>query len=170
MSWKQVRETMEYKKICPICGAHFETNNDQTVYCGHSCKAEAKRARDREYQRIKREQASESRRQYREEYERVRLSEIAERERKSKEDFERRCKAGDPQALLIREKMLRGNSSVRYWELFAQCEIEEAERAGNISRLAVNGISVYEHDFAGAVLESIESQGYIVMELGRKSK
>ena len=95
---------MEYKKICPICGAHFETNNDQTVYCGHSCKAEAKRARDREYQRNKREQASESRRQYREEYERARLSEIAERERKSKEDFERRCKAGDPHALMIREK------------------------------------------------------------------
>ena len=49
-------------------------------------------------------------------------------------------------------------------------EIEEAERAGNISRLAVNGISVYEHGFADAVLESIESQGYIVMELGRSSR
>ena len=108
--------------------------------------------------------------QYREEYERARLSEIAERDRKSKEDFERRCRDGDPHALLIREKMLRGNSSARYWELFAQCEIEEAERAGNISRLAVNGISVYEHGFADAVLESIESQGYIVMELGRKNE
>ena len=161
---------MEYKKICPICGAHFETNNDQTVYCGHSCKVEAKRARDREYQRNKREQASESRRQYREEYERARLSEIAERDRKSKEDFERRCKAGDPHALMIREKAQNGNRSRRYWELFAKCEIDWAERSGNISRLAVNGISVYEHDFAGAVLESIESQGYIVLELGRKNE
>ena len=156
---------MKYKKICPICGAHFETNNDQTVYCGHSCKAEAKRARDREYQRNKRERASESRRQYREEYERARLSEIAERDRKSKEDFERRCSEGDVHALLIREKTLHGNSSRRYWELFAQCTIDVAERSGTVSRVAVNGHSVYEDDFADAVLESIKERGQIVTEL-----
>ena len=161
---------MEYKKICPICGAHFETNNDQTVYCGHSCKAEAKRARDREYQRNKREQASESRRQYREEYERARLSEIAERDRKSKEDFERRCRDGDPHALLIREKMLRGNSSARYWELFATCEIDWAERSGTVSRLLVNGYSVYSDTFAEDVMESIQAHGPIVLELGRKNE
>ena len=161
---------MKYKKICPICGAHFETNNDQTVYCGHSCKAEAKRARDREYQRNKRERASESRRQYREEYERARLSEIAERDRKSKEDFERRCAEGDVRALLIREKAQHGNSTRRYWELFAQCVIDDAERIGTVSRVVVNGHSVYEDDFADAVLESIKERGQIVTELGRKSK
>ena len=161
---------MKYTKICPICGSQFETNNDQTVYCSKECKREAKRARDREYMRNKRGQASEARRQAREEFDRARLSEMEERSRKSKEDCERRCSEGDLRALLIREKMLHGNSTKRYWELFAQCELEWAEKAGTVSRMAVNGHSVYEDDFADAVLESIEEHRQIVMELGRKPK
>ena len=161
---------MKYRKICPICGAHFETNNDQTIYCGHFCKAEAKRARDREYQRIKREQESESRRQYREEYERARLSELAEREKKLKADFERRCAEGDPHALMLREKGQNGTLSRRYWELFAECSIEEAEAAGETSRTTVNGVSVYDDDFAGRVLESIKDRGQIIMELKSKRR
>ena len=159
---------MEYLKICPVCGKSFKTNNELYTYCGPGCRVTARRKREREYRRA--ERASARPEPVSEEYKRARSEETERRAQKSREDFERRCKAGDPHALMIREKAQNGNRSRRYWELFAQCEIEEAERAGNISRLAVNGISVYEHGFADAVLESIDSQGYIVMELGRSSR
>ena len=161
---------MIYKKICAYCGKMFASNRELTLYCGADCRKSARKKYQYEWNKQKRARISQQRERNRSELSASRSAEIEERSKRSKEDFERRCREGDPHALLIREKMLRGNSSARYWELFAQCEIEEAERAGNISRLAVNGISVYERDFAGAVLESIESQGYIVMELGRSRK
>ena len=82
----------------------------------------------------------------------------------------RRCKAGDPHALMIREKAQNGNRSRRYWELFAKCEIDWAERAGTVSRLLVNGYSVYSDTFAEDVMESIQAHGPIVLELGRKNE
>ena len=100
----------------------------------------------------------------------ARSAEIAERGKKSKEEFDQRCADGDIHALLMREKMLHGNSSRRYWELFAQCQIEEAERAGTVSRVVVNGISVYSGTFADAVMESISELGNIVIQSGRTSK
>lgn len=161
---------MIYEKICAFCGNKFTSNRELTLYCGTDCRKSARKKYQYEWNKQKRAMLSQQRENKRSELSASRSAEIEERSQRSKADFERRCKAGDLHALLIREKMLRGNSSARYWELFAQCEIEEAERAGNISRLAVNGISVYEHGFADAVLESIESQGYIVMELGRSSR
>ena len=64
-----------------------------------------------------------------------------------KADFERRCAEGDPHALMLREKGQNGTLSRRYWELFAECSIEEAEAIGRTSRTTVNGISVYDDDF-----------------------
>ena len=154
---------MEYLKICPVCGKSLKTNNELYTYCGPECRVTARRKREREYRRA--ERASARPEPVSEEYKRARSEETERRGRQSREDFERRCNEGDPHALLIREKTLHGNSSRRYWELFAQCVIDDAERIGTVSRVVVNGHSVYEDDFADAVLESIKERGQIVTEL-----
>ena len=69
---------------------------------------------------------------------------------------------------MIREKAQNGNRSRRYWELFAECAIDEAEAIGRTSRTTVNGISVYEDDFAGLVMESIRERRQIIIELRRR--
>ncbi len=161
---------MEYRKICPVCGAEFTTNNDQTVYCSRPCRLVVKRKRDREYMKAKRGERAEAKSKAREEYDRQRRVESEERSRQHKTEFERRCDEGDPHALLIREKMLHGNSSRRFWKLFAQCSIDDADRAGTVSRVLVNGYSVYEDDFAGKVLESIKTKGHIFTELSPRRK
>ena len=161
-------ETMEYVKICPVCGKTFKTGNELYTYCGPECRVTARRKREREYRRA--ERASARPEPVSEEYKRARSEESEKRSQRSKEDFERRCNEGDPHALLIREKALRGNRSRRYWELFAKCEIDWAERSGTVSRLLVNGYSVYSDTFAEDVMESIKEHGPIVMELGRSPK
>ena len=161
-------ETMEYVKICPVCGKTFKTGNELYTYCGPECRVTARRKREREYRRA--ERASARPEPVSEEYKRARSEESEKRSQRSKEDFERRCNEGDPHALLIREKALRGNRSRRYWELFAKCEIDWAERSGTVSRLLVNGYSVYSDTFAEDVMESIQAHGPIVLELGRKNE
>lgn len=159
---------MEYNKICPVCGKPFTTNNVLYTYCGPVCRVTARRKRERNFRRA--ERASTRQDVVPEECKRSRSEEIERRGQKSREDFERRCKEGDPHALLIKEKMLHGNSTVKYWELFAQCEIDWAEREEIVSRLEVNGYSVYSDTFAEDVMESIKAHGPIVMELGRARK
>ena len=159
---------MKFKKICPVCGRSFETNNELYQYCGPECRRSARRAWDRERKRKERESASIRRRVAREPFEQARRAEAEERSARSREDFERRCAEGDPHALLIREKGEHGTHSHRYWELFAECSIEEAETARKTSRTTVNGISVYEDDFAGLVMESIRERGQIIIESRRR--
>lgn len=159
---------MDYHKTCPVCGKQFTTNNDQTIYCSPSCKIVVKRQRDREYMRAKRGERAEAKSKAREEYDRQRRSEMEERSRQHKTDFERRCAEGDVHALLIREKMLHGNTSRRFWELFAQCSIDDAERAGTVSRALVNGFSVYSDTFPDDVMESIKATGHIITELANR--
>ena len=161
---------MIYEKICVHCGKKFTSNRELTLYCSADCRKSARKIYQYEWNKQKRAKTSQQRESRRSELSASRSAEIEERGRKAKEDFERRCAEGDVHALLIREKTLHGNSSRRYWELFAQCTIDVAERTGTVSRVAVNGHSVYEDDFADAVLESIKERGQIVTELGRKSK
>ena len=157
---------MEYVKVCPVCGKTFKTGNELYTYCGPECRVTARRKREREYRRA--ERASARPETVSEAFVRARSEETERRAQKSREDFERRCKAGDPHALMIREKAQNGNRSRRYWELFAKCEIDEAEVIGRTSRTTVNGISVYEDDFAGLVMESIRERRQIIIELRRR--
>ena len=59
-------------------------------------------------------------------------------------------------AYVLEEKRLRRNLALIR---------DVAERSGTVSRVVVNGHSVYEDDFADAVLESIKERGQIVTEL-----
>ena len=160
---------MIYEKICVHCGKKFTSNRELTLYCSADCRKSARKIYQYEWNKQKRAKTSQQRESRRSELSASRSAEIEERGRQSKEDFERRCAEGDVRALLIREKAQHGNSTRRYWELFAQCVIDDAERIGTVSRVVVNGISVYDDCFADAVLESIEERGNIITELGRKS-
>ena len=115
-----------------------------------------------------RAKASGTRSQEREQFDKARRAEIDERDARIKADFERRCAEGDPHALMLREKGQHGTHSRRYWDLFAECAIDEAEAIGRTSRTTVNGISVYEDDFAGLVMESIRERRQIIIELRRR--
>ena len=106
-------------------------------------------------------QRSEQRNAERADADRKRAEQLEVRSRQVKEDFARRCEDGDLSALLIREKAAGGNSTLRYWELFAKAEIQDAEESGEVARTIVNGISVYEDDFAEHVVQSIERTGFI---------
>ena len=157
---------MEYLKICPVCGKSFTTNNELYTYCGPECRVTARRKRERDYRRA--ERASTRRNREQEEFERVTAEERKERNRKSIEEFERRCNAGDVRALLIREKSEHGNSSRKYWELFAKASIESAEQSGTASKTIVNGHSVYSDTFADDVIDSIQEQGTVIIQMMKR--
>lgn len=123
-----------------------------------------KRKNDREQKRAKYALKSAERSKDREEYEKARAEEIAERAKQIKEEREERIAAGDPRALMLREKSLHGNRSALYWDLFAQVDRDAAESAGTVSRTIVNGIDVYADHFGESVLESIERHGSIRIE------
>lgn len=161
---------MIYEKICAHCGKKFTSNRELIRYCSADCRKSARRLYQYEWNKAKRAKVSQQRKSNRSELSAARSAEIEERGRLSRDDFERRCAAGDVRALLIREKMLHGNSSQRYWELFAKCVIDESERSGTVSRMTVNGMSVYSDTFADDVMESVKERGSFVTESGKKPK
>ena len=151
----------QYSYTCPIYGKSFTAYRVLNRYCSEECRQNARREQDRNRKKELRAQRSEQRNAERKEADRKRAEQIEARNRQAKEDFENRCKEGDLSALLIREKAAGGNCSLKYWELFAKAEIQAAEDSGEVSRTIINGISVYEDDFAEHVVQSIERTGFI---------
>ena len=151
----------QYNYTCPICGKSFTAYRVLNRYCSEECRQNARREQDRNRKKELRAQRSEQRNAERKEADRKRAEQIEARNRQAKEDFENRCKEGDLSALLIREKAAGGNSTLRYWELFAKAEIQDAEDAGTVADILVNGVSVYEDGFAEKVMQSIKETGSI---------
>lgn len=80
--------------------------------------------------------------------------------------LEERAKAGDYKAL-----MQLAPDRLTYFKYFALNEIEESEKYGRKSTREINGISVYDPDFAELVLKSIEETGrYISKPKGLEEK
>ena len=161
---------MQYMRKCRICGKSFTTTNSLYIYCSPDCRADARRQRNREHMRESRAKASTERAQARADRDRERSAEVEERATKARADFERRCAEGDPHALMLLEKGQHGTLSRRYWELFAECSIDLAERAGTVSRLLVNGYSIYSDTFAEDVMESIRERKQIIIESKSKRR
>jgi len=151
----------QYSYTCPICGKSFTAHRVLNRYCSEECRQNARREQDRNRKKEIRIQRSEQRNAERKEADRKRAEQLEVRSRQVKEDFARRCESGDPAALKLREKGTNGNSTLKYWELFAKAEIQAAEDSGEVSRTIVNGISVYEDGFAEKVMQSIKESGCI---------
>ena len=114
--------------------------------------------------REKRAKAKQARADQAKENRERRALEAVERLKDIRTDFNARCEAGDPRALLLREKRASGNSSRKYWELFAAAEIADAEKAGKVSKTTVNGISVYNDNFGAEVMESIQELRHVIIK------
>lgn len=156
----------QYSYTCPICGKSFTAHRVLNRYCSEECRLNARRAQDRNRKKEIRMQRSEQRNAERKEVDRKRAEQIEARRRQVKEDFARRCESGNPRALMLREKGTNGNSTLKYWELYAQAAIQDAEDAGTVADILVNGVSVYEDGFAEKVMQSIKETGSIY---GRKA-
>ena len=151
----------QYSYTCPICGKSFTAHRILNRYCSEECRQNARREQDRNRKKEIRMQRSEQRNAERADADRKRAEQFETRRRQVKEDFARRCEDGDLRALLLREKATNGNSTLKYWELFAQATIQDAEDAGTVSNILVNGVSVYEDGFAEKVIQSINESGCI---------
>ena len=169
------------ERKCPICGTVFAPDAPRQKYCSLSCRRagaaavrskwiqktghrEKDRLRHRERrERIKQDKIQQS--QELKERERVRIASCLE---KSREDFNRRCEDGDIHALMLREKASRGNTTKRYWELFAAVEMSNAETSENITDTTVNGYSIYSDHFADDVMKSIQQGGHIEIKRIRR--
>ena len=151
----------QYSYTCPICGKSFTAHRVLNRYCSEECRRDARRERDRNRKKELRAQRSEQRNSERADADRKKAEQIEARRRQVKEDFARRCEDGDPRALMLREKGTNGNSTLKYWELFAQAAIQDAEDAGTVSDILINGVSVYEDGFAERVMQSIKESGCI---------
>lgn len=164
---QKILKSMEYTRICPICGRSFVTHHVQIMYCGEECRVTARRKKDREAKAKTRAKLSEDRKRKQEQFEQSRMEDMKDRAQRSRDAFEARCASGDPRALIIRAKAHGGTLSETYWHYFALIEIADAERDGKTARTFVNGISVYEDDFASKVIEDIKLRGHIYIELRR---
>lgn len=165
------------KRICPICGAAFEPDAPRQKYCSTACRKAGTaatraawinkaghREKDRQRHREKRARARQARADQAAESRERRTLEGVERLKDMQAEFNARCAAGDPRALLLREKRASGNSSPKYWELFAAAEIADAEKAGKVSKTTVNGISVYNDNFGADVAESIQEYRHVIIK------
>lgn len=65
---------------------------------------------------------------------------------------------------MIMAKGTGGNTIREYWDNFARAEIQNAAQRGTESYTIVNGVSVYEDDFAEKVIDSIKQIGHIYID------
>lgn len=152
-------------KTCLICSKEYETPYPNKKYCSKDCSREAIRQADRLRKRNERKIKRDKRTAEEVERRRLKMAEIEEaskeRQREKQADLEKRLKEGDPKA---RMEVAKPNS-LEYWEAYRQ-EFLEDKYNENYNRY-VNGISVYDDEFARLVLESIKKLGYISTDLKR---
>lgn len=168
---------MKKEKICPICGAEFVPKAPRQKYCSVSCsragaaavrskwiQRTGHREKDRLRHRERREQARQEQLKQSQEIQEQGRPRIASCIKQNHEDFIRKYEAGDLHALMLREKAAGGNTTKRYWELFAEAEMSTAESSGIITDTIVNGYSIYNDHFANDVVKSIQEGGHIMIK------
>lgn len=166
-------------KICPICQKEFNSTPQRKKFCSDLCRLQSDYARHnrwaeqnqyfekkRKYKaEVKQEKAS-AQREYLQTQHEERLKQIEADKKREQMELEERAKAGDYKAL-----MQLAPDRVTYFKYFALNEIEESEKYGRKSTREINGISVYDPDFAELVLKSIEETGRYISKsngLGEK--
>ena len=160
-------------KTCPICNKDFEVKRKNQKYCSSVCRDkgahDARKAWERktgyiDRKRERRQQDAEEKRlrelEQINERQRKRAQEVAEwieaEDKAREEELKKRAAAGDYEAL-----METATDDVTYYKYFALAEIEREERDfGRRSTREINGISVYEPDFAERVVKSIAETGH----------
>lgn len=154
-------------KECLICGNEFRAYKRNQKYCSDECRLEKDRLRKRKERekersiRIAEKQRIQQEKQLaKEEAERMQQE---EEERKLFE-LKRRANEGDPKARM----KLAPRFSAEYWEAYRDYQIEENSQFENSKFVRyVNGISVFDDDFAEKVMFTIEERGHIMSELMR---
>lgn len=81
----------------------------------------------------------------------------AERIKNEKVELEEKAKNGDPVA---RMELAKPNSK-EYWEAYQESEIDYYNKWNTKTIRVINGISIFDDDFAANVLESIKVEGRI---------
>lgn len=153
---------MIHSKICPICGKAFETTHKLYLYCSPECRTEARRGQDRERKKGQTARKAAERNAARLEERNRRKADGQEALRISQEDFAKRCREGDPAALMLREQAAHGITGERYWKLYAQAARNEAETGGDHAIATVNGFSVFSDTFAEDVTRSIKTGAQVI--------
>lgn len=159
---------MLYTVKCTICGREFKGQHN-AKYC-QACRIEKERTRKRELHRKQRAEDAEIARQARA---KAAAKEQAKRQRqlerkqaKEEASLQERAAAGDLRAVMKiacnNMEKCGNNTSAEYWENYSKFVIANAEQAGFMCGLEVNGVSVYAENFGEAVAASIHTTGRIV--------
>ncbi len=156
-------------KICPICQKEFNSTPKRRKYCSDNCRIQSDYKRHVEWmertnyvekrrsrKEAERQEEIEKHRAYLQKQHEEQIKKIEAEEKREQEELKKRAAAGDYEAL-----METATDSVTYYKYFALAEIEREERDfGRRSTREINGISVYEPDFAERVVKSIEETGH----------
>ncbi|MCR5594813.1 MAG: DUF2256 domain-containing protein [Lachnospiraceae bacterium] len=165
------------KKICPICNTEFIAGKGNVKYCSPECRRKAEYARHNEWatrtnyaekkrveMRQRRLKEAEAHREHLRQMHDERIRQIQEDNERADQELHERAEAGDNEALMkLAEK---AGDRAGYYKYFALYEIEREEKDfGRRSTRTVNGISVYDPDFAELVMKSIEETGQCISKI-----
>lgn len=166
-------------KICPICQKEFNSTPQRRKFCSDRCRIQSDYARHnkwteenqyfekkRKYKAQVKQEEINIQREYLQKLHEDRLKQIEADKVREQKELEERAKAGEYKAL-----MQLAPDRKTYLKYFALDEIESSEKYGYKSTREINGISVYDPDFAELVLKSIEETGrYLCKEHGLGEK
>lgn len=150
-------------KQCPVCDKEFEYSNRK--YCSDECSAESIREKDKIRKRKKREADQQARLEKaikRIEERQANSNELEERERRQRD-----LKARGDKGNYLAKMTLAKPFSYEYWNAYRDYEIENSKQFESTFIRYVNGISVYDDDFAEKVMFTIDEQEVIRSELIR---
>lgn len=161
-------------KICPICKKEFTAGKGNIKYCSPDCRtiAEYTRHRDwiertnykskmREDMRQRRAKEAQDHREHLQQQYEERQKQIQKEKERQLQELQERAAAGDYSALMkLAEK---DGDRIAYYKYYALCDIEREETDfGRKSTRTINGISVYDPDFAELVVKSIDETGHCI--------
>ena len=155
-------------KTCPICNKEFIAGKGNVKFCSDICRKQAEYARHRDWadrtnyaekkrleMRQRRQKEAEIHQEHLRQMHEERLKQIEEDKKRADQELRERAGAGDYKAL-----MALAPDKVTYYKYYALNEIETEERDyKRRSTREINGISVYDPDFAILVVKSIEETG-----------
>lgn len=157
-------------KTCAMCGKTFTPKASNQKYCSTECTYNGRRASRKQWE-VKSGYAERKRQEMRNYRagitEAERIGQVAE-QKKAREDLwkriaeqikeeeaelKKRAKAGDP---LARMEYYHRNT-IEYWEAYRDYEYEFAEQFDQVPVGEVNGIPLYDPDFAQKVVAMLEA-------------
>lgn len=160
------------EKICVICGNRFVAGSQNSKYCCSECRAEGAKLTRRAWEDktgykekqklLMREKRGKQRKEdieqkQKEKEERKRLN--TERNNNRAKQIKMDAAAGDP----IARMLMVDKYSKDYWIAFQDYELQMEKEYKRKSSKTVNGISIYDDDFADNVILSIRNIGKIVI-------